>query len=63
MAHKLGLKVIAEGVETETQAAFLLKEGCEEAQGFLYSKPLPADEFARYLERHRLVAKKSLGAA
>ena len=63
MAHKLGLKVIAEGVETEAQAAFLLKEGCEEAQGFLYSKPLPADEFARYLERHRPVAKKSLGAA
>lgn len=50
MAHNLGLKVIAEGVETEAQAAFLLNEGCEEAQGFLYSKPLAATDFERYLK-------------
>jgi diguanylate cyclase (GGDEF)-like protein/PAS domain S-box-containing protein len=49
MAHNLGLTVIAEGVETETQAAFLVKERCEEAQGFLYSKPLPEADFERYL--------------
>ena len=54
MAHKLALRVIAEGVETEAQAAFLLKESCEEAQGFLYSKPLPAEEFERYLQSRRL---------
>ena len=49
MAHNLSLEVIAEGVETEAQAAFLLKESCEEAQGFLYAKPLPAAEFEAYL--------------
>jgi diguanylate cyclase (GGDEF)-like protein/PAS domain S-box-containing protein len=50
MAHNLGLEVIAEGVETETQAAFLRKEKCEELQGYLYGKPMPAREFeARYL--------------
>src|SRR5205807_862571 len=49
MAHNLGLRVVAEGVETEAQAAFLLKESCEEAQGYLYAKPLPAAEFEAYL--------------
>ena len=49
MAHNLSLEVIAEGVETEAQAAFLLKESCEEAQGFLYAKPLPAAEFEAFL--------------
>jgi diguanylate cyclase (GGDEF)-like protein len=54
MAHNLDLEVIAEGVETATQAAFLLNERCQEAQGFLYSKPLPAAEFAAYLRTKRL---------
>jgi EAL domain-containing protein (putative c-di-GMP-specific phosphodiesterase class I) len=49
MAHNLGLSVIAEGVETQAQAAFLMKEHCEEAQGFLYAKPLGAAEFEAYL--------------
>jgi EAL domain-containing protein (putative c-di-GMP-specific phosphodiesterase class I) len=51
MAHNLDLEVIAEGVETTAQAAFLLAEQCEEAQGFLYAKPLPGSEFESYL-RH-----------
>ena len=54
MAHNLELEVIAEGVETNGQAAFLLNERCQEAQGFLYSKPLPAQEFEAYLKTKRL---------
>ena len=54
MAHNLGLEVIAEGVETAAQAAFLLKEQCEEAQGYLYAKPMPAADFAAYLRTRHL---------
>ena len=39
----------AEGVETAEQAEFLLNENCEEAQGFLYAKPMPARDFGDYL--------------
>ena len=46
MAHSLGLSVVAEGVETEFQLAFLLAEGCDEFQGYFKSRPVPAEEFA-----------------
>ena len=48
LGHSLGIKVMAEGVETSYHAAFLKKEGCDEAQGFKYSQPLPADKFPAY---------------
>jgi EAL domain-containing protein (putative c-di-GMP-specific phosphodiesterase class I)/GGDEF domain-containing protein len=52
LAHNLRLSVLAEGVESKSQAAFLLANGCRHAQGFLFGRPTPADEFADWL-RHR----------
>ena len=49
MSHSLGLGVLAEGVETEAQRDYLLAHGCHDMQGFLFSRPLPAPEFARQL--------------
>lgn len=50
MAHKLDLKVIAEGVETEEQKVLLTRAGCDYAQGYLLSKPVPPDELEIYLK-------------
>ena len=50
MVKELGCHIVAEGVETEDQAAFLRSVGCDMAQGFLYSRPLPADEFEKKLQ-------------
>ena len=49
MAHTLGFIVVAEGVETESQSAFLNELGCEQAQGFLFARPMPGEQFAALL--------------
>lgn len=49
LANELNLKVIAEGVETKEQLEFLKKNGCNRAQGFYYSKPVPPEEFEKLL--------------
>ena len=51
LAHSLNLKVIAEGVETEQQLAFLKSRGCDEVQGYLLSRPLPVEEISRFLTK------------
>lgn len=53
MAHKLGIKVIAEGVETAQQRDLLCAAGCDYAQGYLYAPPLPADAFEELLFQAR----------
>lgn len=53
MGHSLKLKVIAEGVETEEQLAFLYSNQCDEIQGYLFSKPVPAKAFTQLLQEGR----------
>jgi EAL domain-containing protein (putative c-di-GMP-specific phosphodiesterase class I) len=55
MAKSLGLKTVAEGVETREQAEFLTRLGCDQLQGYFYSRPVPADDFARLLEKGIIV--------
>ena len=53
MAHSLGLKTVAEGVETAGERDFLRSRCCDEVQGYFYARPLPAEAFAAFMRAHR----------
>ena len=53
LGHAMGLKVLAEGVETQEQLSFLQQKGCDYFQGYFCSRPLPAEDFTRLLEKTR----------
>ena len=53
LGQKLGLKTIAEGVEKREQASYMLKIGCDEAQGYLYAKPMPYDQLVEFLNLYK----------
>ena len=57
LGKSLGMQVIAEGVETAEQEAYIIAEGCNEGQGYLYSKPLPARELTQYLKEARRLSQ------
>lgn len=53
MGHELGIHIIAEGVETQDQLDFLHRKGCDSAQGYFFSRPLPANEMVNWLHQYR----------
>jgi EAL domain-containing protein (putative c-di-GMP-specific phosphodiesterase class I) len=59
LGKSLGMQVIAEGVETAEQEAYIIAQGCNEGQGYLYSKPLPARELTLYLKQARRLSNAS----
>jgi EAL domain-containing protein (putative c-di-GMP-specific phosphodiesterase class I) len=61
MAHTLGIKVIAEGVETHEQLGFLREQGCDITQGYFCSKPLPVNNFTKLLREWRGIRKEKCG--
>ncbi len=58
LGHSLGLQVIAEGVETVEHEEFLRNEGCDESQGFLYTKPIPERDFIDFVREHQAKMKE-----
>lgn len=63
LGKSLGMQVIAEGVETVEQEAYIIAQGCNEGQGYLYSKPLPARELTAYLKQARRLSTHANPAA
>ncbi len=63
MAHRLELEVVAEGVETEQQRDFIARHGCDEVQGFLFGRPMPAAQATRLLREARPYPLRGRAAA
>lgn len=59
MAHSLNKKIVAEGVETQEQLDFLISQDCELIQGYFFSRPLPADELASFVNRQTSKVSKA----
>ena len=51
MAHRMGMKVVAEGIENKQQSEFLCNHGCDYLQGYYYYKPMSAEEFSKLLDK------------
>jgi EAL domain-containing protein (putative c-di-GMP-specific phosphodiesterase class I) len=62
LGRVLDLTIVAEGVETAEQEAFLRAHNCDEVQGYLISKPVPADEFAAFMAHHTVAVLKARAA-
>ena len=54
LGKKMNLKTIAEGIETQDQADYLINLGCDEAQGFMYSKPLPVEQLIEFVKENSI---------
>jgi EAL domain-containing protein (putative c-di-GMP-specific phosphodiesterase class I) len=59
MAHSLRLDVVAEGVETAQQLDFLREHGCEQCQGFLFARPMPAEELAAFVQTNAAIPQSA----
>jgi len=62
MGHALGLRVVGEGVETAAHQAVLRRQGCDELQGYHFSRPVPAERFAAYLAAATTAGRRARGS-